>query len=159
MKLREGFAFLSNRLGGQLGGRRYRRTSVVEIQHLKHLAAASESSSFAKAAKKCFTSLQNIAHSIKVLENKLGVVLFDRKGNEMLLTPEGMKATAAARGIVEQVENFDVMFVQGASPGDELTLAVGANLFAGIPSSAADFIHSYSDRLHIRECDCKKCYD
>ena len=48
----------------------------MEIQHLRHLVAASESTSFAKAAKKCFTSRQNIAHSIKVIEGKLGTSLF-----------------------------------------------------------------------------------
>ena len=131
----------------------------MEIQHLRHLVAASESASFAKAAKKCFTSRQNIAHSIKVLENKLGVVLFERKGNEMLLTPDGVEAASAAREIVEQVENFDVMFAQNTLPGDMLTLTVSTNLFAGIPSSTDEFIHSYSDKLRIRECDCEKCYE
>ncbi len=134
-------------------------SSAVEIQHLKHLVAASESASFAKAAKKCFTSRQNIAHSIKVLENKLGTVLFERRGNEMVLTPDGEEAASAAREIVEQVENFDVMFAQSVMPDDMLTLAVSANLFAGIPSSTDEFIHSYSNKLRIRECDCEKCYE
>lgn len=67
----------------------------MEIQHFRHLVAASESSSFAKAAKKCFTSRQNIAHSVKVIENRLGVALFERRGNEMILTPEGAEAVGA----------------------------------------------------------------
>lgn len=131
----------------------------MEIQHLRHLVVASESTSFAKAAKRCFTSRQNIAHSIKVMENKLGTLLFERKGNEMVLTPDGIEAARAAREIVEQVENFDVMFAQSSLPSDILTLAVSNNLFAGIPSSTDEFIHSYSDNLRIRECDCEKCYE
>lgn len=77
----------------------------------------------------------------------------------MVLTPDGEEAASAAREIVEQVENFDVMFAQSVMPDDMLTLAVSANLFAGIPSSTDEFIHSYSDKLRIRECDCEKCYE
>ncbi len=131
----------------------------MEIQHLRHLVAASESTSFAKAAKKCFTSRQNIAHSVKVIEGKLGTSLFERKGNEMILTLDGLEAVRAARDIVEQVENFDVMFADAPATADMLTLAVSNNLFAGIPSSTDAFIHSYSRNLRIRECDCEKCYE
>lgn len=131
----------------------------MEIQHLRHLVAASESTSFAKAAKKCFTSRQNIAHSVKVIESKLGTILFERKGNEMILTSDGMEAVRAAREIVEQVENFDVMFAENSLVSDMFTLAVSNNLFAGIPSSTDAFIHSFSDNLRIRECDCEKCYE
>ncbi len=131
----------------------------MEIQHFRHLVAASESSSFAKAAKKCFTSRQNIAHSVKVIENRLGVALFERKGNEMLLTPEGAEAVVAARDIVERAENFNVMFDESTFPSSLFTLAVSNNLFAGIPSATDEFIYSYADNLRIRECDCKKCYE
>lgn len=74
----------------------------MEIQHLRHLVAASESPSFAKAARKCFTSRQNVAHSVKAIENRLGVTLFERKGNEMVLTSEGIEAVRAAREIVSK---------------------------------------------------------
>lgn len=131
----------------------------MEIQHLRHLVAASESPSFAKAARKCFTSRQNVAHSVKTIENRLGVTLFERKGNEMVLTSEGVEAVRAAREIVEKVEFFDVMFA-AVEPGEEpITFAVSNNLFAGIPSATDSFLRSYSDKLRMRECDCEKCYE
>lgn len=126
---------------------------------MRHLIAASENASFAKAAKKCFTSRQNIAHSIKVIEAKLGTTLFERKGNEVIPTPDGIEAACAARSIVEQVENFDVMFDKSLFASKALTLAVSNNLFAGIPSNADTFIHSFSENLRIRECDSEKCYE
>lgn len=70
----------------------------MEVQQLRHLQAAANSTSYAQAAKKCFTSRQNIAHSIKALESELGVVLFFRKGNTMELTPDG-KQVASLRQI------------------------------------------------------------
>ena len=61
----------------------------MEIQQLRHLQAAANSQSYAQAAKKCFTSRQNIAHSVKALEGEVGTPLFERKGNRMVLTEEG----------------------------------------------------------------------
>lgn len=131
----------------------------MEIQHLRHLVAASETFSFAKAARKCFTTRQNIAHSIKVIETRLGVTLFERKGNEMILTAAGAEAVNAAREIVEKVEYFNVMFDKTSQTEDALSLAVSSNLFAGVPSTTDAVLRSFSDNLHIRECDCEKCYD
>lgn len=131
----------------------------MEIQHLRHLVAASESSSFAKAARKCFTSRQNIAHSIKTIETRLGVTLFERKGNEMVLTAQGVEAVIAAREIVERVEYFDVLFAEPAHTEETLSIAVSTNLFAGIPSSTDSVLHSFSNKFRIRECDCEKCYE
>ena len=53
----------------------------MEIHQLRHMLAAAEHTSYAQAAKSCFTSRQNIAHSIKALESELGIVLFERRGN------------------------------------------------------------------------------
>lgn len=131
----------------------------MEIQHLRHLVAASESASFAKAAKKCFTSRQNVAHSVKVIEGQLGVTLFERRGNEMILTPAGIETVRAARDIVERVDNLSVMFVDSDDSNALLSVAVSNNLFAGIPSSTDAFIYTYSDRLRILERDCEQCYE
>lgn len=131
----------------------------MEIQHLRHLVAASETFSFAKAARKCFTTRQNIAHSIKVIETRLGVTLFERKGNEMLLTPQGVEAVRAAREIVEKVEYFNVLFAKPEGTEDVLSLAVSNNLFAGVPTTTDAVLRSFSDKLYIRECDCEKCYE
>ena len=72
----------------------------MEIHQLRHMLAAAEHSSYAQAAKRCFTSRQNIAHSVKALENELGIVLFERRGNEMVLTPAGRQLVGEAGEIV-----------------------------------------------------------
>ena len=61
----------------------------MEIQQLRYFLAAANCSNFSRAAKQCFTSRQNIAHAMNVLERELGITLFERKGNGVELTPAG----------------------------------------------------------------------
>ena len=72
----------------------------MEIQQLRHVLAAAQASNYSQAAKKCFTSRQNIAHSVKVIENELDVTMFNREGSEMVLTPEGKRVVRQAGEII-----------------------------------------------------------
>lgn len=130
----------------------------MEIQQLRHLRAAANSSSYAQAAKKCFTSRQNVAHSIKALEGELGVLLFARKGNSMELTPEGERAAFAANEILNRIESLKLMFSDGGSADLTLNLAVSINLFAGMPSGVDEMFIVHSDTLRFLELDCEECY-
>lgn len=69
----------------------------VEIQQLRYLVAAADASSYAQAAKTCFTSRQNVAHAVKSIEGELGISIFERQGNAMVPTPEGLQAIHKAR--------------------------------------------------------------
>jgi DNA-binding transcriptional LysR family regulator len=130
----------------------------VEIQQLRHLLAAASESSYAQAAKKCFTSRQNIAHSIKALENELGVTLFKRKGNEMVLAPEGEQVVQRAYDIITKIDSMYSMFVDPAALAMQLNIAISTNLFAGIPSSANALFMNYPGGIQIFELDCEDCY-
>ena len=78
----------------------------MEIQQLRHLQAAANSQSYAQAAKKCFTSRQNIAHSVKALEGEVGTPLFERKGNRMVLTEEGRQVAYVVDEVLERVDRL-----------------------------------------------------
>ena len=130
----------------------------MEIHQLRHMLAAAEHTSYAQAAKSCFTSRQNIAHSIKALESELGIVLFERRGNEMLLTPAGRQLASEAGEIVARVDGLHVAFANSDASDEVLNLAVSTNLFAGIPPSTDEFIAQHADRLRIAEASCADCY-
>lgn len=130
----------------------------MEIHQLRHLLAAAENSSYAQAAKRCFTSRQNIAHSVKALEGELGIVLFERRGNEMVLTPAGRQLAGEAGEIVAKVDGLHVAFANPDASDEVLNLAVSTNLFAGIPPSTDEFIAQHADRLRMSELDCAECY-
>lgn len=85
----------------------------MEIQQLRHLQAAANSQSYAQAAKKCFTSRQNIAHSVKALEGEVGTPLFERKGNRMVLTEEGRQVAYVVDEVLERVDRLGSMFQDG----------------------------------------------
>lgn len=130
----------------------------MEIQQLRHLLAAAENSSYAQAAKKCFTSRQNVAHSVKAIENELDVTLFEHKGNGIALTPVGRQVAHQAGEIIAKVDNLHVMFASSDLYDAGFNLAVSTNLFAGIPSSTDAFFAEHSDKLRYSEFSCEECY-
>lgn len=130
----------------------------MEIQQLRHLLAAAEHSSYAQAAKRCFTSRQNVAHSVKMIERELGVSLFERRGNEMVLTTEGKRVAKEASSIVAKVDNLRVMFSTAAGSSEKLTFYVGTNILAGIPASVDAYIATHADKLQMIEASCEFSY-
>ena len=130
----------------------------MEIQQLRHMQSAARHSSYARAATECFTSRQNIAHSVKALEAELGVSLFERKGNGVVLTPAGKIVARRVDGIVAAVDSLRFMFVDVEDKERVLSLAVSNNLFAGIPFSVDDFFIEQGSRLRFVEMGCERCY-
>ena len=130
----------------------------MEIQQLRHMQSAARHSSYARAATECFTSRQNIAHSVKALEAELGVSLFERKGNGVVLTPAGKIVARRVDGIVAAVDNLRFMFVDMDDQSRIISLAVSNNLFAGIPFSVDEFFVEQGSRLRFVEMDCERCY-
>lgn len=130
----------------------------MEIQQLRHMQSASRHSSYARAATECFTSRQNIAHSVKALEAELGVSLFERKGNGVVLTPAGKIVARRVDGIIAAVDSLRFMFVDMEEQSRTLSLAVSNNLFAGIPFGVDEYFVEHGSNLRFVEMDCERCY-
>ncbi len=130
----------------------------MEIQQLRHMQSAARHSSYARAATECFTSRQNIAHSVKALEAELGVALFERKGNGVVLTPAGKIVARRVDGIVAAVDSLRFMFVDMEDQERTLSLAISNNLFAGIPFGVDEYFVEWGGRLRFVEMDCERCY-
>lgn len=121
----------------------------MEIQQLRHLQAAANSQSYAQAAKKCFTSRQNIAHSVKALEGEVGTPLFERKGNRMVLTEEGRQVAYVVDEVLERVDRLGSMFQDGLAARSMLNLAVSTNFFAGMPLAVDELLLGKVKQLQI----------
>lgn len=130
----------------------------MEIQQLRHLQAAANSQSYAQAAKKCFTSRQNIAHSVKTLEGEVGTPLFERKGNRMVLTEEGRQVAYVVDEVLERVDRLGSMFQDGLAARSMLNLAVSTNFFAGMPLAVDELLLERSSSFRFFERDCGECY-
>lgn len=61
----------------------------MKIEHLKTFLAAAEHLNFTQAARRLYLSQPAVSQQIRELEEGLGVVLFERRGRGLLLTPAG----------------------------------------------------------------------
>ncbi len=139
----------------------------MEVQHLRHLLAAATSQNYVQAATVCFTSRQNIAHSIKLIEKELNVTLFVRQGNTMVLTPEGKMVANEASFIIDRLDSIKKAFDESAALERPLDVAVSTNLFAGVPSSVTTLVEEYTNNVRgvsaknrgmLLEVGCGECY-
>ncbi len=83
-------------------------------------------SSFSKASKILGVSQPAITQQVRILENYLGVHLYERKKNGVILTKDGQNFLQIAKEFEEFLENFsrkvekfknmDMPFIMGASP-------------------------------------------
>ncbi|MCI8467920.1 MAG: LysR family transcriptional regulator [Eggerthellaceae bacterium] len=134
----------------------------MEIQQLRYFLAVATCGSYTRAATQCFTTRQNVAHSIENLERECGMVLFERKGNGMVLTPAGRMAACHIDEIVGKVDEFQRLFAPSspsAQQEETLRIAMSYNFFDRIPEPARAFIMGFDKRLNIIEMSCEGCHE
>ena len=78
----------------------------MTLVQLRHLIALAESGSFARAAEACHLTQPALSRSIKALEDRLGVPLFDRVGKRAELTPAGRETLERARQLVLDAQDI-----------------------------------------------------
>ena len=130
----------------------------VEIQQLRYLVAAADASSYAQAAKTCFTSRQNVAHAVKSIEGELGINIFERQGNAMVPTPEGLQAIHKARQVLFKIDEMESMFTSIEDADAPLNVTMGVNFLAGIPPKVDQYFAIRGDSLHFSEHAPEQCY-
>ncbi len=130
----------------------------VEIQQLRYLVAAADASSYAQAAKTCFTSRQNVAHAVKSIEGELGINIFERQGNAMVPTPEGLQAIHKAKQVLFKIDEMESMFTSIEDADAPLNVDMGVNFLAGIPSKVDQYFAIRGSSLHFSEHAPEQCY-
>jgi LysR family hydrogen peroxide-inducible transcriptional activator len=78
----------------------------MNIQHLKYVLAVDTHRHFAKAAGKCFVTQPTLSMMIRVLEDELGIKIFDRSRQPVVPTEAGEVVIAQARIIVQEAERM-----------------------------------------------------
>lgn len=74
----------------------------MDLYQIRYFMTISETSSFTKAAERLFVSQPSLSAGIKKLEKELGVVLFERGGRRVLLTPAGHFFLEKAENILRE---------------------------------------------------------
>ena len=78
----------------------------MTLTELRYIVAVAKEKQFCRAAKACYVSQPTLSLGIKKLEDDLGVVLFERKHQELVITPIGKKIVAQAEKALKEVKTI-----------------------------------------------------
>lgn len=88
----------------------------MTLTELKYIVAVARERHFGRAAEACFVSQPTLSVAIRKLEEELGVVLFERGGSEIGVTPVGLRVVAQAQKVLEESANLREIARQGHDP-------------------------------------------
>ncbi len=74
----------------------------MTLTELRYLVAVAQQRHFGRAAESCFVSQPTLSVAIKKLEEELGVVLFERRKQDVTVTPTGQKIVEQAQRVLEE---------------------------------------------------------
>ena len=93
---------------------------ILDVRHLRLVAAVVDTGSVTAAAKVLHLSQPALSHQLRDVEERLGTELFQRQGRRMLLTGPGKRVLEAARKVVAEVEAAEAEVSQLARPSQGL---------------------------------------
>lgn len=97
----------------------------MTLNELKYIVAVAKEKHFRKASETCFVSQPTLSVAIKKLEDELGVILFERRKQDVLVTPIGKQIICIAEEILERSK--DIKQISKESQGNLSTeLKIGA---------------------------------
>jgi LysR family transcriptional regulator, hydrogen peroxide-inducible genes activator len=90
----------------------------MTLTELKYIVAVAEAKHFGRAAERCFVSQPSLSAAVKHLEHELGVQIFERGKNEVLVTAIGTQVIAQANRVLEDAARVKTIVQQGNNPLD-----------------------------------------
>ena len=123
----------------------------MELRHLRYFVAVAEELSFSRAAGRMYLSQPALSQQIQKLERELGISLFHRTKNHVVLTEAGQVLLEGARRVLIQVE-------QTTREAREVGGAEGRHLKVGFPEYAnhtpvADALQTFRRRYPYVELE------
>ena len=88
----------------------------MTLTELKYIVAVAREKHFGRAAEACFVAQPTLSVAIKKLEDELGVMIFERGGAEVSVTPLGTKIVAQAERVLEQTDAIKEIAAQNQDP-------------------------------------------
>jgi len=78
-------------------------STAVTLTELRYVVALARERHFGRAAQKCFVTQPTLSLALAKLEDELGVKLFERNKNEVLVTARGTQIVEQARRVLDEV--------------------------------------------------------
>ncbi|MFZ5538815.1 MAG: LysR substrate-binding domain-containing protein [Pseudomonadota bacterium] len=88
----------------------------MTLTELKYIVAVARERHFGRAAETCFVSQPTLSVAIKKLEDELGVPIFERRSNEVTLTPIGERIVAQAQRVLDEAARIKELAKAGKDP-------------------------------------------
>ena len=118
---------------------------MVGLARLETFLNAAEQLSFSEAARRMHLSQPTVSHHIKMLEQELGVKLFERMGSGLMLTEGGRLLMPLAQKVVRDSIELEEM-MDALKEGIAGSLRIACSTTAGkyiLPQMAARFSQRY----------------
>lgn len=81
---------------------------MLDIREIKYFVACVQAGSFSKAAESLFTTQSSVSKIVKAMEEKTGVLLFERLPKGIRLTPEAEYMYPFALSILENLKKLEI---------------------------------------------------
>ncbi|MCE2970817.1 MAG: LysR substrate-binding domain-containing protein [Burkholderiales bacterium] len=88
----------------------------MTLTELRYIVAVSRERRFGRAAEACFVSQPTLSVAIKKLEDELGVLLFERRTNDVTVTAVGERIVAQAQRVLEEAARVKELAKTGRDP-------------------------------------------
>ena len=85
----------------------------MTLTELRYIVAVAQERHFGRAAERCFITQPALSLAIQKLEDSLGTAIFERRKNQITLTPLGEKVVQQAQRVLEEAEHINLIVAQG----------------------------------------------
>lgn len=119
----------------------------MKLQQLEYVIAIAQEGSITAAAKKLYQAQPNISIALKELESEIGMQIFWRTPNGMVLTPEGEDFLFRAKEIVESMHSLEADYSNRAD--DTVSLRIESTISPYVAAAVGIWVNSFPDTEKI----------
>ena len=124
------------------------------LKQLRAFCAVARTGKMTDAASELFLSQSAISLQVKALEEDLNIVLFERRGPRIQLTPDGRKLLDMARPLVEGMDGLGERFdreVRGNLESGKLVIAAGESTIMYILPKLVSIFRKRYPKIHVQD--------
>ena len=96
----------------------------MNLLHLKYAIEVAKCGSMGKASETLLIATPNLSRSIKELETDLGIQIFERTKNGMILTPQGEEFLNYGKEILKQIDDVEKFYKEGTPKKQKFSISV-----------------------------------
>jgi LysR family transcriptional regulator, hydrogen peroxide-inducible genes activator len=116
----------------------------MTLTELHYIVAVAQERHFGRAAERVFVTQPALSLAIKKLEEELGATIFERRQNQITLTPLGEQLVHQAQRVLEEADQLKIIAAQGT---DQLAGLLRFGVIATVgPYILSDLIPALSKR-------------